>query len=85
LDSAQQLENCDVSHLSEALAHFETAVRRLETALEHRERNISGERERLGVELRDLRASHATLQAEARMVSTRLDAAIGRLRAALEI
>ena len=81
---AQHLESLAVSHLTEALDRFEAAVRRLESVLESRDRRIATDRDRLATELQDLRTRHAALQSEARNVSLRLDAAIGRLRAALE-
>jgi chromosome segregation ATPase len=42
------------------------------------------ERDRLSEEVRTLRTNHTSLQAEARTVSSRLDAAIGKLKTILE-
>jgi len=67
-----------------ALEQLDAAIERLETAVEKRLGRDRVERERLNDELKGLRQNHVTLQSEARSVSSRLDAAIGRLRAILE-
>ena len=67
-----------------ALEQLDAAIERLETAVEKRLGRDRVERERLNDELKGLRQNHVTLQSEARTVSSRLDAAIGRLRAILE-
>jgi len=67
-----------------ALEQLDAAIDRLETAVEKRLGRDRAERERLNDELKGLRQNHVTLQSEARTVSSRLDAAIGRLRSILE-
>ncbi|HZF34868.1 MAG TPA: DUF4164 family protein [Candidatus Angelobacter sp.] len=67
-----------------ALEQLDAAIDRLETAVEKRLGRDRAERERLSDELKGLRQNHVTLQSEARTVSSRLDAAIGRLRSILE-
>jgi hypothetical protein len=73
-----------MSSLMTALEQLDAALDRLETAVEASVTKNSAERDRLAEELRALRANHTALQSEARTVSTRLDAAIGRLKAMLE-
>jgi hypothetical protein len=60
------------------------AVIRLEAALETHERRLGNGSDAMQKELSELRASHAALQAEARTVTSRIDAVIGRLRAVVE-
>ena len=67
-----------------ALEQLDAAIDRLETAVDKRLGRDRAERERLNDELKGLRQNHVTLQSEARTVSSRLDAAIGRLRSILE-
>jgi len=67
-----------------ALEQLDAAIDRLEAAVERRLGRDRTERERLSEELKGLRQNHVALQSEARTVSSRLDAAIGRLRAILE-
>ena len=73
-----------MSRLMTALEQLDAALDRLEAALEARLEKEAADRERLSEELRSLKANHSALQSEARTVSTRLDAAIGRLKAMLE-
>jgi predicted nucleic acid-binding Zn-ribbon protein len=73
-----------MSRVMNALEQLDAAIERLETAVEKRLGRDRVERERLNDELKGLRQNHVTLQSEARSVSSRLDAAIGRLRAILE-
>ena len=73
-----------MSQIMNALEQLDAAIERLETAVEKRLGRDRVERERLNDELKGLRQNHVTLQSEARTVSSRLDAAIGRLRAILE-
>mgnify|MGYP001049338584 CR=1 FL=1 len=73
-----------MSRVMNALEQLDAAIERLETAVEKRLGRDRVERERLNDELKGLRQNHVTLQSEARTVSSRLDAAIGRLRAILE-
>ena len=73
-----------MSRVMNALEQLDAAIQRLETAVEKRLGRDRVERERLNDELKGLRQNHVTLQSEARTVSSRLDAAIGRLRSILE-
>lgn len=73
-----------MSQLMNALDQLNAAIDRLETAVDKRLARDRSERERMGDELKSLRQNHVTLQSEARTVSSRLDAAIGRLRSLLE-
>jgi predicted nucleic acid-binding Zn-ribbon protein len=73
-----------MSRVMDALEQLDVAIGRLETAVEKRLGRDRAERERLNDELKGLRQNHVTLQSEARTVSSRLDAAIGRLRSILE-
>jgi predicted nucleic acid-binding Zn-ribbon protein len=73
-----------MSRVMNALEQLDAAIERLETAVEKRLGRDRVERERLNDELKGLRQNHVTLQSEARTVSSRLDAAIGRLRSILE-
>ena len=73
-----------MSRVMNALEQLDAAIDRLEAAVEKRIGRDRAERERLNDELKGLRQNHVTLQSEARTVSSRLDAAIGRLRAILE-
>jgi predicted nucleic acid-binding Zn-ribbon protein len=73
-----------MSRVMNALEQLDAAIDRLETAVEKRLGRDRAERERLNDELKGLRQNHVTLQSEARTVSSRLDAAIGRLRSILE-
>ena len=66
------------------LDRLTAAVARLETALDSYERRIGDGSDAMQKELRELRASHAALQSEARTVTSRIDAVIGRLRAVAE-
>jgi hypothetical protein len=67
-----------------ALDQLDAAIERLAAAVDKRIVKERAERERLTDELKILRQNHVVLQGEARTVSSRLDAAIGRLRTILE-
>ena len=70
--------------LFRSLDQLDAAIDRLHSAVEsHLERHDS-ERTRLSDELKSLKQHHNALQTEARTVSNRLDAAIGRLKALVE-
>lgn len=73
-----------MSQIMNALDQLNAAIDRLETAVDKRLAKDRADRERMGDELKNLRQNHVTLQSEARTVSSRLDAAIGRLRSLLE-
>lgn len=73
-----------MSRAMEALEQLDAAIGRLEAAVDKRLGKERAERDRLNDELKNLRQNHVTLQGEARTVSSRLDAAIGRLRSVLE-
>jgi predicted nucleic acid-binding Zn-ribbon protein len=73
-----------MSRVMDALEQLDAAIDRLQAAVEQHLAKERAERERLGDELKGLRQTHVTLQSEARTVSSRLDAAIGRLRSVLE-
>ncbi|MGE0162114.1 MAG: hypothetical protein AB7S71_03160 [Dongiaceae bacterium] len=66
------------------MEQLDAAIGRLEAAVDKRLGKDRVERDRLNEELKSLRQTHVTLQSEARTVSSRLDAAIGRLRSVLE-
>jgi hypothetical protein len=66
---------------STQLDRLTAAIARLESALDAYDRRAGAGNEAMQRELRDLRASHSALQAEARTVTSRIDAVIGRLRA----
>ena len=73
-----------MSRLMTALDQLDAAIDRLHSAVDaHLERHDS-ERSRLAEELKSLKAHHSALQTEARTVSNRLDAAIGRLKTLVE-
>ncbi len=67
--------------LNNQLDRLTAAIARLETALDAHDRRAGAGNDVLQRELRELRASHSALQAEARTVTSRIDAVIGRLRA----
>lgn len=73
-----------MSRVMNALEQLNAALERLETAVDKRLAKDRTDRERMSDELKSLRQHHVTLQSEARTVSSRLDAAIGRLRSILE-
>jgi division protein CdvB (Snf7/Vps24/ESCRT-III family) len=73
-----------MSQLNAALDRLDSAIDRLQSAISTREQRVGVAQERLSVELRDVKATHAILEAEARSVSTRLDSVIGRLKTLLE-
>ncbi|MGH6934227.1 MAG: hypothetical protein ACREEE_17555 [Dongiaceae bacterium] len=66
------------------LEQIDAALHRLESVVEAHLNRHKVERDRLSEEVRSLRSNHSTLQSEARSVSTRLDAAIGKLKTILE-
>ena len=70
--------------ISSQLDRLTAAVSRLEGALDSYERRVGDGSDAMQKELRELRTSHAALQAEARTVTSRIDAVIGRLRAVAE-
>jgi hypothetical protein len=70
--------------LAAAIDRLDAALDRLEGSISARESQLAVEREQVAEELREAQSTQAALQAEARSVSARLDAAIGRLRAVLE-
>ena len=69
-----------MSRLTTALNRLDLAVEHLDAALAAREVRRVAETKRQADELRKLRTNHASLADEARTVSQRLDAAIGRLK-----
>jgi uncharacterized protein YlxW (UPF0749 family) len=73
-----------MSRVMDALDQLDAAIGRLEAAVDKCLGKERAERDRLNDELKSLRQNHVTLQSEARTVSSRLDAAIGRLRSVLE-
>jgi division protein CdvB (Snf7/Vps24/ESCRT-III family) len=73
-----------MSQLNTALDRLDSAIDRLQSAISTRQQRAGVAQERLTVELRDVKATHAILEAEARNVSTRLDSVIGRLKTLLE-
>ena len=66
--------------LNSQLDRLTSAIARLEAALDAHDRRSGAGNDALHRELRELRASHSALQAEARTVTSRIDAVIGRLR-----
>jgi len=70
--------------ISVELDRLTAAVTRLEAALDAHGRRIGADQTAMQGELRELRNSHAALQAEARTVTSRIDAVIGRLRSVAE-
>ena len=70
--------------IEKSLDRLEAAVARLQDGLARHDQRASAASERLANELKEVRASHAILQDEARAVSSRLDTAIGRLRSVME-
>ena len=69
-----------MSRLTTALNRLDTAVEHLDAALAAGDARRVAENKRQADELRMLRTHHAGLADEARTVSQRLDAAIGRLK-----
>jgi predicted nucleic acid-binding Zn-ribbon protein len=72
------------SGIEKSLDRLEAAVALLLDSLARQNQRVGAAREHLANELKEVRASHAILQDEARAVSSRLDTAIGRLRSAME-
>ncbi len=70
--------------MTKALEQLDAALDRLQAAVAMRLDKERTERDRQQDEIKSLRHNHVTLQSEARTVSSRLDAAIGRLRSVLE-
>src|SRR5690606_7279095 len=77
----QERTNPLSAQLEAAVDRLDAALDRLEKAIAGRESRLAAEREQVAAELREAQPTQAALQAEARSVSSRLDAAIGRLRA----
>ena len=73
-----------MSRVTKALEQLDAALDRLQAAVAVRLEKERTERDRHQDEVKSLRQTHVTLQSEARTVSSRLDAAIGRLRSVLE-
>ena len=73
-----------MSRIMNTLEQLDSALHRLETVVDAHLNRHKVERDRLSDEVRALRNNHTTLQAEARTVSSRLDAAIGKLKTILE-
>ena len=69
-----------MSRLTTALERLDLAVEHLDATLAAHEVRRAAENKRQADELRKLRTNHASLADEARTVSQRLDAAIGRLK-----
>jgi predicted nucleic acid-binding Zn-ribbon protein len=76
--------NAEMSSLMNSLEQLDAALHRLESVVETQLARHKVERDRLSEEVRALRTNHTSLQAEARTVSSRLDAAIGKLKTILE-
>jgi hypothetical protein len=73
-----------MSRLETATNRLVQAVGRLEAAVEGEMRDLVEERERLTQGLKSTQADYVALQSVSRSVSSRLDAAIVRLKALLE-
>jgi len=73
-----------MSRLETATDRLVQAVGRLEAAVEAEMRGLKDERERLTQGLKTTQADYVALQSVSRSVSSRLDAAIVRLKALLE-
>lgn len=70
--------------ISIELDRLTSAVARLEAAMDAHGHRTGADQTAMQSELRELRSSHAALQAEARTVTSRIDAVIGRLRSVAE-
>jgi hypothetical protein len=69
-----------MSRLETAMNRLDAAMARLDAAVNHSMQNGGKDREILERELDALRHTHEMLQEEARLVSDRLDLAVGRLQ-----
>ena len=69
-----------MSRLETAMNRLDAAMARLDAAVSHSSERGDRGRESLEQELTALRITHALLQEEARLVSDRLDHAVGRLQ-----
>jgi len=69
-----------MSRLETAMNRLDAAMARLDAAVNHSAERGGRDRESLEQELTVLRRTHALLQEEARLVSDRLDHAVGRLQ-----
>ena len=68
-----------MSRLETAMNRLDTAMARLDAAVNHSAERGDRDRDSLEQELAGLRRTHELLQEEARLVSDRLDHAVGRL------
>jgi predicted nucleic acid-binding Zn-ribbon protein len=78
------LNHCVMSRVMNSLEQLDAALDRLESVVDSQLARYKVERDKLSEEVRALRSSHNALQSEARTVSSRLDAAIGKLKTILE-
>jgi FtsZ-binding cell division protein ZapB len=69
-----------MSRLETAMNRLDAAMARLDTAVSENSARGDRERETMDHELSALRRTHELLQEEARVVSDRLDTAVGRLQ-----
>lgn len=73
-----------MSRLDVAISRLDAAMARLDAAVEDSATRGSNDREILQTELAVLRQTYSLLQSEARLVSDRLDAVIGRMHLVAE-
>jgi hypothetical protein len=69
-----------MSRLETAMSRLDAAMARLDAAVHQSAERGDRDRDSLEQELAALRRTHALLQEEARLVSDRLDHAVGRLQ-----
>jgi hypothetical protein len=69
-----------MSRLETAMNRLDTAMARLDAAVNQSSERGDRDRDSMEQELAALRRTHAVLQEEARLVSDRLDHAVGRLQ-----
>lgn len=69
-----------MSRLETAMSRLDAAMARLDAAVNQSAERDGRDRDSLEQELAVLRQTHAMLQEEARLVSDRLDHAVGRLQ-----
>ena len=69
-----------MSRLETAMNRLDAAMARLDAAVNHSAQRGDSERDTMERELAALRQTHELLQEEARLVSDRLDDAVGRLQ-----
>ena len=69
-----------MSRLETAMSRLDTAMARLDAAVNQSAERGDRDRDSMEQELAALRRTHALLQEEARLVSDRLDHAVGRLQ-----